>query len=100
MTRQTPAQDFQHHVQTLHVSGPIHHRKGTEAEGLGDVASVVAMGAAALDGDDRGRFGEAGEKFKEAGTAFGKLKIVAWFGVEGETQVDDGDVYLSAADDF
>lgn len=100
MTRQTTAQDFQHHVQTLHVSRPIHYREGAQSKGLGDIASVVAMGAAALDGDDRGRLGEPGEEFKEAGTAFGKLGVVTGFPLEGEAKVDDGDVNLGTADDL
>ena len=91
MTLQAPAQDFEHEVEVVDIAGAVDHGESAQAECRGDVAVVIPMSARPLDGDDGGRDIKAGEEFEEAGAGFfgGGLVIAL---VEGEAQVDDGDV--------
>lgn len=71
--------------------------EGAAAQGGVHLAAGVAVRARVLDDDGRWRFREAREKVEKAGAGFFGLGVGL---VEGEAQVDDGDVDRGGAEDL
>jgi hypothetical protein len=96
MTGEATAENFEHEVEVVELAGSVDDGEGAEAEGGVDVAEVVAVAAGAFD-DDGGRgSGLACEEFEEAWPAFFGLGAGV---VDGQAEVDDGDVDGSGGDD-
>jgi hypothetical protein len=95
------AEDFEDQVEVVLIAGAVDDGEGAEAQGGGHVAVVVAGAAGALDDDRRRGLVEAVEQFEEARAAFGELGGVGFGvdGVEGQAEIDDGDVDGVVADD-
>ncbi len=92
------AEDLEDELEVAIAAGAIDHGEGSEPQGGGEIAAVVAVGACAAD-DDGGRgLGEPGEDFEQARAALFIVVVAAGF--EWEAQVDDGDVDGGGADDF
>jgi len=90
------AEDAAHDLEDgFEIDGSVDDGEGAGAEGVGEFAGVFAAGAAALDDECRRARGETGEEFEE--TDAGLFGCGAGCGVvglliEGEGEVDDGDI--------
>lgn len=96
MTGEATAEDFEHEVEVVDFAGAVDDGEGTEAESGVDIADVVAVASGAFDDDGWGRGGLACEEFEEAGPAFFGLRAGV---VDGEAEIDDGDVDGCGGDD-
>ncbi len=98
MAGEAAAEDIEEDLEVGGLTWAVDDGEGAGAEGGGDFAAVVAVGAGALH-DDGGRgLIEAGEEVEEAGAAFFCRGLGL---IEGEAEINDGDVDgADAADDF
>ncbi len=86
-------EDFEHEFDIC--AAAVDDGEGVEAEGGAHFAVHVAGGARRADDDDGGRGREAIEKIEDAAAGFIGGRAV----VEGEAEIDDGDVDGGGADD-
>lgn len=98
MTEEAPAENFEHEVEVAGLARAVDDGEGAQAEGGVHFAEVFAVAFGAFDDDGGGGLGLAGEELEEAGAGFfgGGLAVAL---VEGETQVDDGDVDACGVED-
>jgi hypothetical protein len=98
VTHEAAAEDFEHEVEVVGLAGAVDDGESAKPKGRVHLAEVVAVAFATFDDDGRGGLGLTGEEFEEAGPGFlGGVGLVA--GVEGEAQVDDGDVDAGGVED-
>ena len=98
-TAETAAEDFEHQLEVGRVPGTIDYSKGAETEGRGDLAGFLTAGAGGFHDDDRRGLTEAGQELEEAGSAFFR-GLGAGLVVEGEAEIDHGDVDGGLGDDL
>jgi hypothetical protein len=97
----------------LEVDGAFEDGEGAGGEDAGELACVLALGLAAFDDECGGSAGLACEQLEEAVAAFGGggrrgliaarrvVRLVRVLGgVEGEGEVDDGDVHGVVGEDL
>lgn len=91
--------DIEHGFEALGCGGAVDDSEGSAAQCGVDLAGVVAVGSAPLDDDGGGRGLESAEDFEESqAAAFGGARVIAE--VQGEAQIDDGDVDAVGLDDL
>lgn len=90
MADDASSEDFEEGLDVAGCAGSVDDGEGAVLQGGVELADLVAVGLGAGDGDGGRAVREAGEDVEEAVAAF--LGFVGRGALEGEAQVDDGDV--------
>lgn len=102
MSCEAAAEDFEHEVEVGCVARAVDDGEGAEFESGGDVSRVIALGAAALHGNNWRRCFETREKFEQTRAAFGEfggLRMISGGLFERESEIYDGHMDADGLDD-
>jgi hypothetical protein len=98
MTGEATLEDLEEELDVAGVSWTVDDGEGAGAEGGDELAGVVALGSCALDDDGGRRAVEAREELEQARARLVERRRGGCL-VEGEAEIDDGDVDGVGAED-